>query len=188
MNNKINSTVFLKNVNLRKINASDSETVAVYKTLNTVLFCKEDTICCFNEKGFKKMKHVESDIYSADSFYILINGHDLTLLDEQLNSKTIKIPFNVHSVLVKDNYILIHNNHLESLLISPHCVIYFKDCKIYDLYGTMLLHNSKKNYVINKHGQIETTPLSHSKVANVANMLDAYGGIESFIRAHFSDE
>lgn len=176
--NKINSSLYFKNKLHEIINKQKKDNINIYKTLNSIIFKKENVLYCFNNDYCKKLDiKDDSEIYSNEKFYIIIRNGSLLFIDEYFNTKCINISFKINNVLLKENYMVINNN-LKSILINIYCMVYFIDCELYDLYDKILFYSDKKNYIITNLGLIDNKNISSEKIKKLVNILKKAEGLD----------
>jgi len=179
--NKINSSLYLKNKLHEIINKKKINNIDIYKTLNTIIFKKENILYFVNNDYDKKIEiKNDSQIYSNEKFYIVISNNSLIFINEYFNTKYINIFFKINNIILKENYMVINNN-LKNLLINIYNMVYFIDYELYDLYDKILFHNDKKNYIITELGLIDKNSISSEKIQKLVNILKKTETLDSFI-------
>ena len=142
--NKINNSLYFKNKLHEIINKQKKDNINIYKTLNSIIFKKENVLYCFNNDYCKKLDiKDDSEIYSNEKFYIIIRNGSLLFIDEYFNTKCINI----------------------------YCMVYFIDCELYDLYDKILFYSDKKSYIITNLGLIDNKNISSEKIKKLVNIL-----------------
>ena len=184
--NIINNTLYLKN-KLHEFINKKTNNFNIYKTLNSIIYQKNDILYCFNNDYYKKINiKKNSQIYSNEKFYIVINNNNILFIDEYFKKKCIDTNFNISNILIKENYIIV-NNDLKSVLVNICGMIYFVNCEIYDLYDKVLFHSENKSYIITELGFINTMVISETKVKNLVNILKKSKGFDNFINMYFEN-